>query len=153
MATYVLVGGAWLGAWAWHDVTRRLRARGHEVYPLSLTGLGDRAHLARPEIDLETHIADIVSLLESEDLRDVILVAHSYSTMPVTGAADRAAERIKQLVYVDCSPIPDGMPFIDVYQPSEREIVERHVKERGDGWRWPLPTWEELESDLQASLE
>jgi pimeloyl-ACP methyl ester carboxylesterase len=153
MATHVLVGGAWLGAWAWRDVARRLRAQGHEVYPLSLTGLGERAHLARREIDLDTHIADIVTLLESEDLRDVILVAHSYSTMPVTGAADRAAERIRHLVYVDCSPIPDGMAFIEVYAPAEREIVERHVRERGDGWRWPLPGWDELETGLQASLE
>jgi pimeloyl-ACP methyl ester carboxylesterase len=149
---YVLVGGAWIGAWAWRDVARRLRAQNHEVYPLSLTGLGDRSHLASPEIDLETHIADIVTLLESEDLRDVILVAHSYSTMPVTGAADRIADRVKQLVYVDCSPIPDGMAFIDVYAPAEREMVERQVKEQGDGWRWPLPTWEELEAVLQASL-
>lgn len=153
MATYVLVGGAWIGAWAWRDVARRLQAKNHEVYPLSLTGLGERAHLARPEIDLETHIADIVTLLESEDLRDVILAAHSYSTMPVTGAADRAADRIKQIVYVDCSPIPSGMAFIDVYSPPERELVERQVKEQGDGWRWPLPTWEDLESVFQASLD
>ena len=98
MATYVLVGGAWLGAWAWQDVTRRLRGQGHDVYPLSLTGLGDRIHLASPSVDLETHIADIVNTLESEDLHDVVLVAHSYSSVPVTGAADRAAERIAQLV-------------------------------------------------------
>ena len=77
MATYVLVGGAWLGAWAWRDVTRRLRAQGHEVYPLSLTGLGEREHLASSSVDLRTHIADIVGLLESEDLRDVILAGHS----------------------------------------------------------------------------
>ena len=152
MATYVLVGGAWLGAWAWRDVARRLRANGHEVYPLSLTGLGDRVHLASPSVDLETHIADITSTLESEDLRDVILVGHSYASVPITGAADRAADRLGKVVYVDASPLPDGTALLDVYPPPVREMIERQVAERGDGWRWPLPTWDELEQGTGASL-
>jgi pimeloyl-ACP methyl ester carboxylesterase len=152
MATYVLVGGAWLGAWAWQDVTKRLRGLGHDVYPPSLTGLGDRIHLASPSVNLETHIADVVNTLESEDLRDVVLVAHSYSSVPVTSAADRAAERIAHLVFVDTAPIPDGMAFIDIYGPEGRQIVEREVAELGDGWRWPLPTWDTLENAFGASL-
>ena len=90
MATYVLVGGAWIGAWAWKSVAADLRARGHVVYPLSLTGLGERAHLARPEVDLETHITDVTNTLEFEDLSDVVLVGHSYAGSVITGAADRA---------------------------------------------------------------
>ena len=152
MATYVLVGGAWLGAWAWRDVTQRLRANGHEVYPLSLTGLGDRLHLASPAVDLETHIADIVYTLASEDLHDVVLVAHSYSSVPVTGAADRAHDRIASLVFVDTAPIPDGMAFIEIYPPDARQTVERQVAEQGDGWRWLLPSWDSLEHTFGASL-
>src|ERR671933_2610685 len=79
MATYVLVGGAWLGAWAWQDVAHRLRARGHDVYPLSLTGLGERVHLGGPETDLETHLADVLNLLRYEDLSRTVLVGHSYA--------------------------------------------------------------------------
>jgi pimeloyl-ACP methyl ester carboxylesterase len=144
MTTYVLVGGAWLGAWAWQDVGRRLRARGHDVYPLSLTGLGDRVHLARPEVNLDTHIADIVNTLESEDLHDVVLLGHSYASVPVAGAGDRAAERISSLVYLDSAPIPDGMTLLETYPPEAQQMIRQHVAERGDGWRWPMPTWDEI---------
>jgi pimeloyl-ACP methyl ester carboxylesterase len=144
MTTYVLVAGAWLGAWAWRDVAQRLRTRGHEVYPLSLTGLGDRVHLASPDVNLETHIADIVNTLESEDLHDVVLLAHSYASVPVTGAADRAAERIASLVYLDTAPIPDGMNLLETYPPEAQQMIQQHVAERGDGWRWPMPFWEEI---------
>jgi len=78
MSTFILVPGAWLGAWAWQPVARSLRGAAHEVYPMSLTGLADRVHLAGPEVNLETHIADIVNLIVYEDLRDVVLVGHSY---------------------------------------------------------------------------
>ena len=144
MATYVLVGGAWLGAWAWQDVTKWLREQGHEVYPLSLTGLGDRVHLASPSVDLETHIADIVNTLASEDLHDVILVGHSYASVPVAGAADRARDRIARLVYVDTAPIPDGMNLLETYPPEAQEMIRQQVAERGDGWSWPMPTWDEI---------
>jgi pimeloyl-ACP methyl ester carboxylesterase len=144
MTAYVLVGGAWLGAWAWQDVARRLRAQGHEVYPLSLTGLGDRVHLASPEVNLETHIADIVNTLVSEDLHDVVLVGHSYASVPVTGAADRAAERITKLVYVDSGPISNGLTLLETYPPEAQQFIRQSVDERGDGWRWPMPTWDEI---------
>jgi pimeloyl-ACP methyl ester carboxylesterase len=99
MTTYVLIGGAWIGAWAWRDVTDALRQKRHQVYPLSLTGLAERVHLATAETNLDTHIADVVNLFEYEDLQDVVLVGHSYAGAVVTGAADRAAERLKALVY------------------------------------------------------
>ncbi len=100
-STYVLVHGAWHGGWCWKRVVPALRAAGHEVYTPTLTGLGERAHLANPAIDLSMHIADIVNLLEAEELDKVVLVGHSYGGMVVTGVADRAASRLRRVVYLD----------------------------------------------------
>jgi pimeloyl-ACP methyl ester carboxylesterase len=151
MTAYVLVGGAWLGGWCWRPVARRLRDQGHDVYPLSLTGLGERVHLARPEVDLETHVTDVVNLLKFEGLRDVVLLGHSYAGFVVTGAADRVPDRISRLVYLDTGAFPDGFAHIDLFPPEARQRLERHVEEEGDGWRLPMPPWEELAE--QASLE
>jgi len=98
----------WLGAWAWHDVTAALRGAGHTVFPLTLTGVADRAHLLGPGVDLDTHIEDIVRLVEAEDLRDVVLVGHSYAGLPVSAAALRLRDRIARVVYVDSGPLPVG---------------------------------------------
>lgn len=144
MSTYVLVGGAWLGAWAWKDVARQLRAHGHDVYPVTLTGLGERAHLARPEIDLETHIADVVNLISYEDLQNVILVGHSYAGIVVTGVADRVADRLAQLVYLDSGPLDDGAAMLDLFPPDARSQLHQQVADLGGGWRLPLPGLEEL---------
>ena len=108
MTTYVLVSGLWLGGWAWRDVTKALRGAGHEVFPLTLTGVADRSHLLGPGVDLDTHTEDIVRLVETEDLRDVVLVGHSYGGMPVSAAALRLRERIARVVYVDSGPLPVG---------------------------------------------
>ena len=97
MATFVLIHGAWHGGWCWKFVAPALRRAGHEVYAPSLTGMGERKHLARPDIDLDTHIEDVVSLMEMEDLSEVILLGHSYGGMVVTGAADRS-RRVGKLV-------------------------------------------------------
>jgi pimeloyl-ACP methyl ester carboxylesterase len=114
MATYVLVHGAGHGGWCYQRVARRLRAAGHEVYTPSLTGLGERVHLLTPAVGLDTHIADVVSLLEHEDLRDVILAGHSYGGIVITGAADRARDRVGQLVYLDAAILYDGESLADV---------------------------------------
>lgn len=140
MATFVLVPGFWLGAWAWRPVTRRLRAAGHEVYPVTLTGLGDRAHLARPGIDLDTHATDIANVIAYEDLRDVVLVGHSGGGFPVAMVADRVPERLSQVVYVDSGELPDGMAQLDM-DPETRPAAERLIAEAGDGWRVPPPDW------------
>jgi pimeloyl-ACP methyl ester carboxylesterase len=150
MAAYVLVGGAWLGGWCWQPVARRLRDHGHDAYPVTLTGLGERVHLARPEIDLDTHITDIVNLVEFEDLHDVILLGHSYAGIVITGVADRIPDRISQLVYLDTAPLPDGVALIDTFPTEARQRIERQVAELGDGWRFPMPPWDELEN--MASL-
>jgi pimeloyl-ACP methyl ester carboxylesterase len=114
MTTYLLVPGMWLGAWAWHDVTNTLRDAGHDVYPLTLTGVADRSHLLGPGSDLDTHIEDIVRLVEVEDLRDVVLVGHSYGGMPVSAAALQLKDRIKTVVYVDSGPLPEGTTQLSI---------------------------------------
>ena len=117
MATYVLVHGGAHGGWCYQPVARLLQAEGHTVYAPSLTGLGDRAHLLSPAIDLDLHVRDVVALLDSEDLRDVILVGHSYGGMVITGIADRATDRVGDLVYLDAANPVNGQSLIDVAGP------------------------------------
>jgi pimeloyl-ACP methyl ester carboxylesterase len=107
-ATFVLVPGQWTGAFIWHRVVPLLRAAGHDVYAVTCTGLGERVHLASAAIDLDTFITDVVNVLEYEDLHDVTLVGHSFGGMVVTGVAERAPERLKQVVYLDASVPADG---------------------------------------------
>jgi pimeloyl-ACP methyl ester carboxylesterase len=153
MATFVLVPGFWLGGWAWDDVTRPLVAAGHEVHAVTLTGLAERADQANPEVDVDTHVADIVNVIEGNALRDVILVAHSGANVPVTGTADRIPERLARVVYVDAGPLPDGMAQIDFNEPEAREELEKQVAAEGDGWRIPVPTFDPAEDpDSLAGL-
>lgn len=150
MTTYVLVGGAWIGSWAWQAVAEQLRTRGHRVYPITLTGLGERAHLARPEIDLETHIEDVVKVIEYEDLGDVVLAGHSYAGCVVPGVADRIGDRLSHLVYVDSAPLENGQRFADLFGPDGEAQLRQAADAAGDGWRWPFPGVEALATD--ASL-
>jgi pimeloyl-ACP methyl ester carboxylesterase len=147
----VLVPGACLGGWAWREVAADLRGRGHEVHPVTLTGLGERVHLARPQVDLDTHIADVVNLLDYEDLDDVVLVGHSYSGTVVTAVADRRPERIAKVVYLDTSPLPDGTAIVDVQSAEQRERQRLEVERKGDGWCWPVPDEQTLASGAFGS--
>ncbi|MBF9128980.1 alpha/beta hydrolase [Plantactinospora sp. S1510] len=142
MATFVLVPGFWLGAWAWREVTDGLRAAGHDVHPLTLTGLAERAHLAGPDVDLDTHTTDIVRLIETEDLREVVLVGHSGGGMPVEQAADRIPERLARVVYLDSGPLPDGVAQFDTHPPQEQERLRALI---GDGHLVPPPAWDPTE--------
>lgn len=117
MATYVLVHGGGHGGWCYQKVARRLRAARHEVHAPTLTGLGERSHLLSTSIDLDTHITDVVALLFYEDLRDVILVGHSYGGMVITGVADRAGDRVGRLVYLDAANPRNGQSLVDVAGP------------------------------------
>jgi pimeloyl-ACP methyl ester carboxylesterase len=144
MSAYVLVGGGWLGGWCWQRVARQLREEGHDAYPVTLTGLGERVHLASLQVDLETHITDVVNLIEFEDLHDVVLLGHSYAGIVVTGVGDRVPDRISQLVYLDTGILPDGTAIIDTFPAEVRRHIERQVDELGDGWRFPMPPKEEL---------
>jgi pimeloyl-ACP methyl ester carboxylesterase len=147
MSTFVLVPGFWLGAWAWREVTSSLRAAGHDVHPLTLTGVADRSHLAGPQIGLDTHTTDIIRLVEVEGLRDVVLVGHSGGGMPVTQAADRMPDRMARVVYVDSGPLPDGSAQFDSNPPQEQERLRALI---GDGHLVPPPPWQP--ADDPASL-
>src|SRR5690348_16630714 len=118
MASILLAHGAWSAAWAWKKMRPLLRAAGHEFCTPTYTGLGQRAHLARPEIDLSTHIQDVVSVLEFEDLEDVVLLGHSYGGMVATGVADRASSRIARLIYLDAFAPKDGQSLFDLVGPK-----------------------------------
>ena len=117
MATYVLVHGGGHGGWCYQRVARLLQAAGHLVYSPTLTGLGERSHLLSPAIDLDLHIQDVVAVLQYEDLRDVILVGHSYGGMVITGVADRAADRVGRIVYLDAANPVNGQSLVDVAGP------------------------------------
>ena len=117
MATYVLVHGGGHGGWCYQRVARLLSAGGHDVYAPTLTGLGERSHLLRPGIDLDLHIRDITAVLHYDDLRDVILVGHSYGGMVITGVADRASDRVGRLVYLDAANPVNGQSLVDVAGP------------------------------------
>ncbi len=135
MATFVIVHGAWGGAWSWNKyIVPMLRKAGHDVYPVTLTGLGERTHLSSPEVSLDTHIQDVVNVLFYEDLHDVILVGHSYGGNVITGAADRALERLQQLVYLDAATPSDGQASADSF-PGRRQQIEEQAQRDGDGWK------------------
>ena len=135
----------------WQLVVRQLRDNSHDAYPVTLTGLGERVHLASPQVDLDTHITDVTNLIEFEDLHDVVLLGHSYGGIVVTVAADRIPERISQLVYLDTAPLPDGATLLEKFPPEARERAEEQVQELGEGWKFPIPPPEELAN--MASLE
>ncbi len=128
---FVLVHGAWHGGWCWRRVVPLLRRAGHQVFTPSLTGLGDRAHLSRPDINLDTHIQDILTLIDMEDLEDVILVGHSYGGMVVTGVAHRVPSKIRRLVYLDAFLPEDGKAQIDYILPERAAFMRKEGEETG----------------------
>lgn len=140
MATFVIVHGGFGGGWEWTPVARVLRARGHEVFTPTLTGMGERSHVGLGErIGLSVHVEDVVSVLEFEDLYDVVLCAGSYGGMPVTAAADRAAHRIALVVYVDALVPRYGQSALELLPAGFGEMVRSGIAEHGDAWRVPLP--------------
>ena len=152
MTTFVLVHGAWHGGWCWRDAAGRLQSAGHRVFAPTLTGLADRSHLLTRETGLETHILDIVNLLEWEELDDAVLCGHSYGGMVVTGAADRAAGRLKALVYLDAFVPADGQSLSDMAPPERVDGMLRDAAERGDGWKVPpLPASAWLDDPAQQA--
>jgi pimeloyl-ACP methyl ester carboxylesterase len=102
MADFVLVHGAWHGGWCWKKLLPGLQAAGHRAFALTLTGLGERAHLMSPMINLQTHVQDVYGLIEHEELQGAILVGHSYAGMVITGVAQQVStEQLSHLVYLD----------------------------------------------------
>jgi pimeloyl-ACP methyl ester carboxylesterase len=144
-ATYVLIHGGGHGGWCWSRVAPLLRAAGCEVHAPTLTGLGERAHLLTPEVGLSTHVQDVVNLLTYEDLSEVILVGHSYGGMVLTGVADRALERVAQVVYLDAAIPMAGENLVET-SPGLRKFADAEAREV-EGVRlvlWPGPVTQQL---------
>lgn len=137
MSTFVLVHGAWHGSWCWKRVRTALQAHGHEVFTPSLTGSGERSHLLAPEVNLATHIDDVVNLLRWEELSDVVLCGHSYGGCVISGVADRIPDRIGKLVYLDAFVLEDGESLHDTLPPSQRDLQLELARQHGEGWRVP----------------
>ena len=134
MSTFVLVHGAWRGSWCWNRVRRGLQAQGYEVFTPTLTGLSERRHLASRDIDLNTHVDDVVNLIVHEDLTDVVLCGHSYAGAVITGVGDRIPERIEALVYLDAFTPKDGESLHDQLAPEVAQAQVDQANETGDGW-------------------
>lgn len=142
--TFVLVHGTWHGGWAWVHVAERLRALGHRVYTPTATGCGERAHLIRPDTNLETHIQDIVSVIECEELDDVTLVGHSFAGLTITGVADRLPDRIRHIVFFDALIPTEERPAAVMPDPDTGEYPEYWLKRQKkfeDGYK--MSFWDE----------
>jgi pimeloyl-ACP methyl ester carboxylesterase len=137
MATIVLAHGAWSAAWAWKKMRPLFAAAGHQFFAPTYTGLGERAHLARPDIDLSTHIQDVLAVLEVEDLKDVTLIGHSYGGMVATGVADQAANRLTRVIYLDAFAPKDGQSLFDLLGPKGEANMRAGAAKDGDGWKIP----------------
>jgi pimeloyl-ACP methyl ester carboxylesterase len=146
VANFVLVHGAFFGAWGWDRVIPLLQSRGHEVYAVTLTGLGERSHLLTPEVGLQTHVDDVVNFLEFQDLREVVLVGYSYSGMVIGCVSHRVPERITHLVYLDAFVPEDGKSLFDIQAERFRKMLQEQAKTEGEGWKIPAldPTSETL---------
>jgi pimeloyl-ACP methyl ester carboxylesterase len=121
MATFVLVHGAWHGAWCWQRVARKLTQAGHEVFAPTLTGLCERSHLLTPATDLDTHILDIVNEMKWKGLTDVVLVGHSYGGMVISGVAEKMEKAIASFVMLDAFMPENGQSLVDVWPAPMRE--------------------------------
>jgi len=112
-----------------------MQAAGHRLVTPTYTGLGERVHLATPSIDLETHIADVLNVIKYEDLRDIVLLGHSYGGMVATGVADHARSEVRQLIYIDAFVPDDGQSLLDLNEAARPRMQE--LAKAGDGWRVP----------------
>lgn len=133
MADFVLVHGAWHGAWCWRRVVEGLWRAGHRAFAVSLTGVGERAHQLSPDIKLATHVADVLAVIEAEELRDCVLVGHSYGGMVVTGVADRIADArcLSRLVYLDAVvPLP-GECWSSTHDAQTRQARRAAIEKNG----------------------
>ena len=136
--SFLVCHGAWSAGWAWKKMHPLMNAAGHRLVTPTYTGVGERVHLANPSIDLETHIQDILNVIKYEDLRDIVLVGHSYGGMVATGVADRARDLISQLIYVDAFVPDQGQSLLDLNEPGRARMQELA---RAGEWRVaPNPT-------------
>jgi pimeloyl-ACP methyl ester carboxylesterase len=134
-------------------VADRLKSEGHRVFAPTLTGLGERAHLLTREVNLDTHIADVVGLLDAEELEDVVLVGHSYGGIVITGVAAREKSRLWQLVYLDAAIVEDGATWSSISPPEVALARRKAAKESSDGLSIPVPEAEVFGLTERADLE
>lgn len=137
MSTFVLVHGAWHGSWCWKRVRRLLEAQRHDVFTPTLTGVGERSHLLSRDVNLDTHINDVVNLIRWEELSDVVLCGHSYGGCVITGVADRIPDRIGALVYLDAFIPRNGECLFDHLPRAQRAGMLEATQAAGDGWKAP----------------
>ncbi|MET0234199.1 MAG: alpha/beta hydrolase [Kibdelosporangium sp.] len=135
MSTFLLVHGAWHTGGCWERVVPLLETAGHRVLAPSLTGHGDKAHLLSPEVGLDTHVDDIVTLINDEHLTEVILVGHSYAGLVISSVSNQVPDRIAHLVYLDAMVPQDGETAVDI-QPMTQHLIDAAAKS-GTGWRIP----------------
>ncbi|MDM4767973.1 alpha/beta hydrolase family protein [Pelomonas sp. SE-A7] len=131
MSDFVLVHGAWHGAWCWQRLLEPLWAGGHRVFTVSLTGVGERAHQLSPDIRLATHIQDVQAVIEAEELQDVILVGHSYAGMVITGVADRLADKLAALIYLDAVIPLSGEAWSSRHAPETQAQRRTAIAQHG----------------------
>lgn len=151
MATFVLVHPAWFGGWCWTKVMAQLRAKGLKVYAPTMTGLGERSHLAGRDVSLQTHIDDVANVMRFEGLNDVVLVGTSSSGTVITGVAAEVPELIDALVYLDAFVPEDGQCTRDLLSPERQAGMDSMVADEGDGWllpRFAPPPWPVIVRDL-----
>lgn len=139
MAVFVLVHGAYHGGWCWSRTTPLLRCAGHDIYTPTLTQLGERRHLVGPRVTALTHALDVANLIEFEDLREVVLVGHSYAGVVISKALEYVSERVRCLVYLDAVVLHSGEVYADTRPPEWREKMFASAAERGFGFLIPPP--------------
>jgi len=132
---FLVCHGAWSAGWAWKKMHPLMQAAGHRLVTPSYTGLGERAHLAHQGLDLEAHIQDVLNVIRYEDLRDIVLVGHSYGGMVATGVADRVRDKVTQLIYIDAFVPGDGQSLFDLNEGGRAHLQK--IAKEGDGWRVP----------------
>jgi len=139
LKTFVLAHGGWHGGWCWKRVADRLRSKGHTVYTPSFTGLGDRAHLLSKDITIDTFVEDLVQVIESEELTNIVLVGHSFGGVPISGVADRLPDRIAHLVYLDSIVVEGGKSVFSYLPQAEVEARIKAAEKATNGLAVPVP--------------
>jgi pimeloyl-ACP methyl ester carboxylesterase len=137
MASFVLVHGAWYGSWCWKRVRKALQAAGHDDFTPTLTGVGDRSHLLSREVNLDTHIQDVLNLIKWEELTDIVLCGHSYGGCVISGVVDRMPERIRSLVYLDAFVPEDGDNQLQHLPETLATRLLEGTETLGEGWKVP----------------
>lgn len=140
MPTFVLVHGAWHGGWCYSRVARILRTKGYEVFTPTLTGLGERSHLASATVNASTHVRDILNVIDFEGLDDIVLVGHSYGGMIITAVADALPEKIRSLVYLDAFIGEDNQSMFDMDSPAATAAYIEMAQSNGGHAVPPLPS-------------